>query len=149
MSNTSLISISIILGVTVCVLLVLLALFPLLIKKGINLDNYFKETEKVVDTSNKLLGLANEVLPNNKAVNILEIIDKWAKIAVGNAEQLYHAEGIQKDERAETAENVVLNVLKELNIEVDDNKKALIAAAIKNAVNDLGHAVEASGQSNK
>lgn len=37
------------------------------------------------------------------------------------------------------AQSVVLNVLKEMNITVHENKKSLINVTIKNAVNDLGH----------
>lgn len=66
-------------------------------------------------------------------------MQKWAQIAVGDAEQLYHAGDINKDERRKVAESVVESVLKELNIDIDENKRELIDAAIKNAVNELGH----------
>ncbi|AAK79508.1 hypothetical protein BJV85_002456 [Clostridium acetobutylicum] len=139
MSKTEIIMLFTIIGIILGVLITMLSIFPLLKKNGIKVSDILEETQKVVDASDKVLGVASEVFPKSGTVNILEIIDKWAKIAVGSAEQLSHAGDISKDERAEVAENVVLDVLKELNINVDDNKKALIDAAIKNAVNDLGH----------
>ncbi|WP_234123435.1 hypothetical protein [Clostridium hydrogenum] len=140
MTTAQLITIIIILAVTAGVLATLLFIFPLLKKKGVDAGKALDNAQTAVNTAGKLIDAATAVLPSNPALNILEIVEKWAKIAVGDAEQLYHAGDITKDERAKTAETVVLNVLSELKIDVDDNKKALIDAAIKNAVNDLGHA---------
>ncbi|MBZ9633212.1 hypothetical protein G9F70_002795 [Clostridium sp. FP1] len=71
------------------------------------------------------------------------MVEKWAKIGVGNAEQLYHSGEATGEERATIASNTVYNVLNEMNITVDDNKKILIDAAIKEAVLKLGHTKDA------
>ncbi|WP_066019931.1 MULTISPECIES: hypothetical protein [Clostridium] len=126
-------------GVVFGVLVFLLAALPYARKKGVNVENTIGTGKTMVDDADKILNVASDVMPGNSAIKVLEIIEKWAKIAVGYAEQLSHAGDIGKDERAQAAENVVLNVLSEMNVTVDDNKKALIDATIKNAVNDLGH----------
>ncbi|PJI07064.1 MULTISPECIES: hypothetical protein [Clostridium] len=55
-------------------------------------------------------------MQGNPAIEVLEIIEKWAKIAVGYAEQLSHAGDISKDQRAQGTGTVVLNVLSEMNV---------------------------------
>lgn len=125
--------------VIIGVLGIIVGLVPYLKKKGINLKPYFDTANKVINKANNTVDILNEALPDNKVVDILEVIAKWAKIAVGNAEQLYHTGEIKKDERSEIADKVVNNVLELLNIPVTDNLKVLIDAAIEEAVNSLGH----------
>lgn len=127
-------------AILVGVLGVTIGVFPYLKKKGYPIDKTLDTAKDVLQKAGSALDVAGEILPANPAINILKTIQNWAKIAVGNAEQLYHAGDIEKDERATVAEQVVMNVLKELNITIDDNKKTLIDAAIKEAVNNLGHA---------
>ena len=110
----------IVISVIVFVLGVVIGLIPYLAKKGINTGKALNTAQKVIDGSDKILKVANEVLPNNPAVNILSVIEKWASIAVGNAEQLNHTGEISKDQRATEAEKIVLNVINELNIKLTD-----------------------------
>ncbi|NLZ47192.1 MAG: hypothetical protein GX895_00120 [Clostridiales bacterium] len=134
----------IVFAVALAVIAIVVGLVPFLRKKGVNLNSYFATANNVVTKANYTIDFLNEVMPDNKVVDILEIIAKWAKIAVGNAEQLYHTGEIKKDERAEVANKVVINVLEMLNIEVTDNLKTLINAAIEDAVNTLGHEITAA-----
>ncbi|URZ06950.1 phage holin, LLH family [Clostridium felsineum] len=139
MSETEIIMLFTIIGIILGVFITMLAIFHLLKKKGVDISGILEETQKVIDTSDTVLDAKSKDIFENEDIEILKIIDRWAKIAVGSAEQLFHAGNIDRDERSELAENVVFNVLKELNINIDDNKKAIIDAAIKNAVNNLGH----------
>lgn len=139
MGNWDVIAVSILCGVIGGVLGTIIFLFPYLKSKGINIKPVLADIKKLVNTSGKLIDAASIVLPSNKTLSTVKIIEEWAKIAVGDAEQRYHAGDICKEERNKVAENVVYSVLKEMNIEVDDNKKNIINAAIQNAVNDLGH----------
>lgn len=132
-------------GVMVGVLGSMVGLFPYLKKKGIDVDKAIGTVEKGLDTANIMMSVAEPLMPA-PVVNVLELIKTWAKIAAGNAEQLSHAGTINKEEREQVAENVVLNVLQEAKVPVDTNKKALIDAAIKNTVNDLGHAPVSEAQ---
>ncbi|AKA68568.1 hypothetical protein [Clostridium scatologenes] len=112
---------------------------PFLKKKGVNIAQGIDTASNIVKAADPAINIASSLLPNNKAIGILKTIEKWATIAVGQAQQLYYAESIGRDERISTAQNVVYNALLELNIPLDTNKKNLINAAIENAVKDLGH----------
>lgn len=139
MGNWDVIAVSMLCGVIGGVLGTIMFLFPYLKSKGINIKSVLMDIRSVINVSDKLIDAASGIVPDNKALNVVKAIEEWAKIAVGDAEQLYHSGDICKEERAKVAENVVYSVLKEMNIEIDDNKKNIINAAIKNAVNDLGH----------
>lgn len=107
-------------------------------KKGINLGSILNKAEEVVNTARATLDTIEPVLPPAIASN-LEYIEKWAKIAVGKAQQLYHSGEIGKDDRKTKAEEVVNDLLKELNITTTESMKTLIDAAIEYAVNESGH----------
>jgi len=141
--NQSTIQLIIILIVSVCVLATMLAIFPYLKSKGTNVSGILDNAKKATDALAKALSFAQEILPNNPAVGVLTIIEKWAKIGVGNAEELYHSGEATSDNRSYIASNTVYNVLDEMKISVDDNKKILIEAAIKEAVLNLGHTKDA------
>lgn len=123
----------------VCGVLGFLSAIPYLKKRNINIDGALNKVKNIADTSGKILDVADEVLPNNPVIFFLKNFDKWAKIAAGEAEQLSHAGDISSDKRLETAQNAVYNILNELNIELTDNRKALIDSSIQDAVNELGH----------
>ncbi|WP_234121185.1 hypothetical protein [Clostridium hydrogenum] len=148
MLSSNLLGVIAMLGTTVGVLGAVIGILPYAKKKGINVDGAIKELNTKGALVQAAVDEVKALLPI-QAQGVINLIEKWAPIAVGNAEQLYHAGDIGKDDRAGAAESVVLNVLKELNIEVDDNKKALIDATIKNAVNDLGHVPVSEAEKNK
>lgn len=108
-------------------------------KKDINIDKGIDTVTNIVQTAEPIVGVADALLPGNPAVAVLKTIEGWAKIAAGNAEELKHAGDINGDQRASAAEKVVNAVLKELNVEVTDNRKILIDAAIRDTVGSFGH----------
>lgn len=128
-----------VIGVVVGAVIGFLGGIPFLKKKGVNIAQGIDTASNIVKAADPAINIASSLLPNNKAIGILKTIEKWATIAVGQAQQLYYAESIGRDERISTAQNVVYNALLELKIPLDTNKKNLINAAIENAVNDLGH----------
>lgn len=133
----SLITIS---GVVGGVLGAMLKGIPFLNKKGVNIDKALATTEQIADVSDKALDVAGEIMPNNPVIKVLDKVAEWAKIAAGNAQQLYHTGDLKSDERFTTAQNIVYSALKELNVDLSDLRKVLIDAAIRDAVNSLGHA---------
>jgi hypothetical protein len=137
-----------ILGTIIGVLGASIGLLPYFKNRGVNVAEALSKIEAVINEADNILDVTKPLLPKD-VVNILDVIEKWSKIAVGSAEQLYHAGDIEKAERTKIAENVVLNVLNEMNITIDDNKRALIDASIKNAVNDLGHEPTTEVQKNR
>lgn len=139
MSNTQ-ITLLITIGVVVAILLIVLVAVPELKKKNVNVEKIVKALETKGEIVEKAADELRPMLPK-KAITILDILEKWCPIGAGYAEQLAHTGDIDKDDRAAAAEDVVLDVLKELDIDVTDRRRSLIKAAIENAVNDLGHEV--------
>ncbi|MCB2309042.1 hypothetical protein LGL08_20270 [Clostridium estertheticum] len=121
------------------VLFAVLVLVPYLKKKGVNTIKILANAQRVTEGLDKALVVVQDILPNNPTVGLLTIFEKWAKIGVGNAEQLCVSGEVTSEERATIASDTVYSVLSELKIEVDDNKRILIDAAIKDAVLNLGH----------
>lgn len=137
MSNTQIALLSIA-GVVAAVLLIVLVVIPELKKKNVNIEKIVKSLESKGEIVEKAADELKPLLPK-KAVTILDILEKWCPIGAGYAEQLAHTGDIDKEDRAAVAIDTVLDVLKELDIDVTDRRKSLIKATIENAVNDLGH----------
>lgn len=106
-------------------------------KKGIVKADLVR-VENVAEGVEKVIKEVEPCLPK-EAKNVAYIIAYWIPIAAGYAEQIFHAEDIQADQRAEYAENIVLCILKEFKITADNNEKTIINATIKNAVGELVH----------
>lgn len=112
---------------------------PFLNKKGVNVEEVAEDVEKLVNASSAVINMADTIAPNNAVISVLKTIETWGAIGAGYAQQLCYAGDINKEDRAKLAENVVYEVLKELKVDIDDNKKLFIDAAIKNTVNSFGH----------
>lgn len=108
-------------------------------KKGITPEEISEDVQKVAVASNAVINVAEAIIPNSPVVPILNIIKEWGPIAAGFAQQLCHAGDITKDERIAYAEEVVYSALKVSKLDIDDDKKLLIEAAIKDVVNSFGH----------
>lgn len=137
MSNTQIALLAMV-GVIAAVLLIVLVIVPELKKKNVNVDKIVKVLEDKGEVVEKAADELRPILPK-KTITILDTIEKWCPIGAGYAQQLAHTGDIDKEDRAAAAEDVVLDVFKELDIDVTDRRKSLIKAAIENAVNDLGH----------
>lgn len=108
-------------------------------RKGVAPGKILEDVQKVVLASDTIIDVAEDVCPNSQANTILNTIKEWGPIAAGFAQQLCHSGDISKEERTSSAEKIVCAVLKELNIDVTDNQKIIIDAAIKDMVNKFGH----------
>lgn len=65
---------------------IVIGLVPFLKKKGVPFGTILDNAQNAVDKANETVVLLDNLMPNNKVVDVLEIVAKWAKIAVGNAE---------------------------------------------------------------
>lgn len=109
-------------------------------KRGINFDILFKGAKVRIEEAEKVVAVAEEVAPNNKVVDVSEIILKWTKEGVEKAQQLYHVSQLAtNEERFDAAKETVYTALKEYNIEPTENQKKLIEDTIYAGVNKLGH----------
>lgn len=114
--------------------------FAFLNKKGVNISKDLDNVNKVITATEPIISVAKGIAPLNPVISIADLIEHWAKIGVGNAEQLYHTNQLTgDDDRKETAKQTVYTNLKELNINPTENQKKLIDDTIQYWVNDLGH----------
>lgn len=92
-------------------------LMPSLSKKNNNIEKGIDTAKAIVNETGNIISIADSVLPNNQVINVLEIIEKWAKKGVDCAEQLYNASKLDKEQRNDKAKEQVYTVLSLLNIE--------------------------------
>lgn len=92
-------------------------LIPTLSKKNNNIEKGIYTAKSIVNEAGNIISIADSILPNNEVINVLEIIEKWAKKGVDCAEQLYKASKLEKEQRNDKAKEQVYAVLNLLNIE--------------------------------
>jgi FtsZ-binding cell division protein ZapB len=114
-----------------------LALLPALKKKGINTADVLQKVDSGIQEVKKYTDAAKAIVPGNKFLNILSIIEHYAEIGVGQAQQLNVSSQLPADQRKKSAEDYVYSVLQKLGIEVDDNVKAIVSGVIENKVYEL------------
>ncbi|QXE20012.1 bZIP transcription factor [Clostridium sp. 001] len=114
--------------------------FAFLNKKGVNISKDLDNVDKVITAVEPIISAGKEIAPLNPIVTTADLIEHWAKIGVGNAEQLYHAGKLVSDkDRFKSAHDTVCANLKELNINPTENQQKIIDDVIQYWVNDLGH----------
>ncbi|CAB1242812.1 conserved hypothetical protein [Clostridiaceae bacterium BL-3] len=114
-----------------------LALLPTLKKKGVDTGEVLKKVETGLQEVKKYTDAAKAIVPGNKFLNILSIIEHYAEIGVGQAQQLNISSQLPADQRKKSAEDYVYSVLQELGIEVDDNVKTIVSGVIESKVYEL------------
>lgn len=128
-----------VLGVTLVIGAIFLILFPYLKKKNVKVDEVLQKTDMVLDGVNTVVGVADKLLPGNPAVSILKTIEKYAHVAVNQAEQLYITSQLAKDQRNIKAKETIYSTLKLLNVEITPEVEKIIDGAIEAEVLALGH----------
>ncbi|MEY8001442.1 bZIP transcription factor [Clostridium sp. Mt-5] len=127
----------IILGLAVGVGATVLILLPFLKKKGVNTADVLQKVDNGLQEVKKYTDAAKALVPGNKFLNILSVIEKYAEIGVGQAAQLNVSSQLPADQRKKSAENYVYSVLNKLGINVDENIKTIVSGVIENKVYDL------------
>jgi Flp pilus assembly protein CpaB len=126
-------------GVVVVVFGGIAYLLPYIKDKGVDMSNLVNKAEQVLNGVDSVVSVADTILPNNPTVNFIKTIDKYAKLAVGQAEQLYIKSQLPADQRNAQAKETINLVLKNLNIEVTPDIQKIIDGAIEAEVLALGH----------
>ena len=108
--------------------------------KNNNIEKIFGVTDKVIDGADSLIKIANNIVPNNPVLNVIKIIEKYAKTGVYYSEQLYLNSKLDKNERKDNAKETIYSILKELKINITPNVSKIIDGAIEAEVLALGHA---------
>jgi len=126
-----------IIGLAVGVGATVLVFLPYLKKKGVNTGEILGKVDAGLKEVRKYTDAAKSIVPGNKFLNILSIIEHYAEIGAGQAQQLNISSQLPADQRKQSAEDYVYNVLNKLGIEVDDNVRTIVSGVIENKVYEL------------
>ena len=96
-----------------------------------NVDKGIETASAVIDATENVVSTIATIFPNSKAVNVLQIIEKWSRKSVEAVEQLYNASKLDKAKKKDTAKQQVYSVLKLLGIEKTDEIETIIDGAIE------------------
>lgn len=121
------------------ILVTVVVLLPKLIGKGVKLDSYIETVDAVLGTAETITNIASTILPNSPIVNILKLIEKYARISVHQAEQLYLTSKLTADQRNDKAKETIYATIKLLKIEVTPEMEKIIDGIIEAEVLALGH----------
>ena len=135
----NLLNVGTILGVALGIGAAVLFLMPFLKRKNIKVDEVIKKMDAVLDGADAVINVADGILPVNPIVDVLESICKYAHIGVDQAEQLYIASKLGKDERNAKSKETTYAALKLLKVEVTPDVKKIVDAVIEAEVLALGH----------
>lgn len=114
-------------------------LIPTLKKKNDNIEKGIDTAKTIVNETGNIIEFADSILPDNKVVNILQIIEIWTKKAVDCAEQLYKTSKLEKDERNNKAKEQIYALIEMLNIKRTTEIDKIIDGTIEAEVFALGH----------
>lgn len=109
-------------------------------KKNNNIEKLFNTSDKIIDGADSIIKIVDTIIPNNPVLNVIKVIEKYAKVGVHEAEQLYINSKLESNERKNKAKETVYSILKELKINVTPNISKIIDGAIEAEVLALGHA---------
>lgn len=126
-----------IIGLAVGVGVTVLVILPYLKKKGVDTEAVLQKVDDGIKEAKKYTDAAKTLVPGNKFLNILSIIEHFGGIGVGQAAQLNASLQLPAGQRKKSAEDYVYNVLNKLGIEVDDNIKTIVSGVIENKVYEL------------
>ena len=119
--------------------------FAYLKKKGVKMDTVIKDVETAADDAGVIIK-AGKSLSGNKAFDILDLIDTFAKKAVNAVEQLYISNQLPSDQRKSKAKEIILNNLKLVGIKETAEIDTMIDMIIESIVFDSKTDVEKKGQ---
>lgn len=127
----------IIIFLSVFIALTLSLFIPLTIKwasKKWDLSEIFLSTDRIIKLINLIINASNA---SNESKSIINIITSGASKAVEYAEQLYLNGNITAEQRKNKAIEYVELILKEMNVEITEDRKLLIIATIEACVFEL------------
>ena len=129
----------IVLAATVLVGLIISVIFPLLRKKGVDVDEILSSTKDALAAVNNTMETLRPFLPEGESADTFDKIMVAAHIGVANAEQLSHIGKLDPGERKTAARQYINDAVKLMGVEVTPEVSRLIDGAIEAEVLDIGH----------
>jgi hypothetical protein len=130
---------AIIVSLSVGAVIALLILLPLLKKQGVKTAEVLQTVASGIDGVNRMTDALQTMFPQSMAVNMVDKIIEYAKIAVERAEQLCHIDKIEAADRKEEAVKFVIQSLELAGFKVTSQLKEVVEGSIEAAVMGLGH----------
>ena len=124
----------IVVGIVAVVFLGIYVLIPIAMKKGLNITKTLETTDTVLTTVGAAIDGVQVLIPDSKALDVVEKIIEYAKRAAEAAEQMYKAAQIKSEERNPTAINLVYDCLSIAGIEPTDEIKKVVVGMIEAGV---------------
>ena len=124
----------IVVGMAAAVFLGIYIVMPIAIKKGLNVSKVLNTTNTVLNTVDTAIDGVQLLLPDNKALEVVDKIIGYAQKATEAAEQMYKASQIQADERNETAIGIVYECLAVAGIEKTPKIEKVVVGMIEAGV---------------
>jgi hypothetical protein len=121
-----------VLGAVVVAALLTFALFPWMIKRGINMSGIFGTAGATLSTVETLAKILETASPGK--FTLLNEILKYAREGVDAAEQLYKASMLAAEERKQHALDVTYKCLAYAGIDITDELKALLDEFVESSV---------------
>lgn len=137
---SSIILVSCVIGIAVGMGATVLFMFPILKKKGVKTEEILQKVDKGLDATDGVLKIAEGILPDNKAIDVLEKIQKYAKMGVNQAEQLCIASTLPADQRNAKAKDTIYAALQLAGIDKTPEVDKVVDGALEAEVLALGHA---------
>lgn len=109
-------------------------LIPAAIKKGINLTGILGSTSTVINTADAVIDGLKLLMPENTALQTIDLIISYAQKAVAAAEQMYKAAQIDADKRKDAAIDIVNTCLSIAGIERTADIDKVVSGMIEAAV---------------
>jgi len=125
--------------VVTVVLVAIIVILPKLVAKGVNVAASIATAKNALNTSNEIIQVADKLIPDNPAINILKTIETYAAKGVGGAEQLYISSQLAADQRNAKAKEIVNAALTVLDVKVTPEISTVIDGAIQAEVLALPH----------
>ena len=119
--------------------IVFVLILPKLERGGVDVGASIATAREALSTLNATIEVVKPLLPDNGASAILDTITKVAGTAVGQAEQLYHIEKLDGEDRKDAARSYIVQALEISGVEVTPEVDVLIEGAIQSEVLKLGH----------
>lgn len=127
-------TIAITISVAIGVILAIYKLLPYLIQKGINVSGILDKTGKALDAAETVNVTLSNLMPENKAFEVVQKVIDYAQGGVMAAEQLYLTSQLEGEDRKKRATELVYAGLGLSGVEINDELKMVVDGAIEAAV---------------
>jgi len=120
--------------VGVVIIAAIIYVLPKMVAKGVNVAGDIAIAKNVLNDTNNVIKVADLILPNNPAINILKVIETFGEKAVAGAEQLYLSSQLTADQRLVNANKTINSALKMLDVPITPEIQIVIDGTIQAAV---------------